>query len=108
MTNKRSAEDWPWNWFGFWGDVSLPDGELPALADFVDPDWNPDHKEGILEYLTRAPVILAASAGHAKCLLCPEMLAMAAFQSDGEWLWPTSLRHYATAHAVRIPVRFES
>jgi hypothetical protein len=100
--------NWSWKWFGFWRGAKERSGNIPAVEDFVDEAWRPPDKEPILQYLEHTPVILVASAGHHECLLCPEPLLSASYHSDGIWLWPTSLAHYARQHSVRLPSPFES
>jgi len=60
----------------------------------------------MLGYLKKAPVVLAASAGFSKCLLCKTELPAAEYQSDDQFLWPSSLYHYMAVHSVRLPDNF--
>ncbi|MEV5570964.1 hypothetical protein AB0L06_13020 [Spirillospora sp. NPDC052269] len=75
--------------------VSLPtDGESR-------PDVPEDEKEALVQYLTRAPIVLAARSLDVD-ELDPERAARVplTFHTDGTWVWPGAVGYYLRAHGV--------
>ena len=96
MSAQESLQQWPHQWFGFWGSQS------EAMA-FTDQSWQPRDKLQIVQYLKRSPVVVSASAGFAGCLFCDAEFTKGTFQSDGVWLWPDDLAHYVECHSLALP-----
>ena len=95
---------WPHNWYGFWRSDAHDLEELPFLSAAVDPLWNPEDRDDLISYLEKCPIVMT-STPPVRCLLCSSEVPALCYQSDGVWLWPKSLAHYAREHSVVLPER---
>jgi hypothetical protein len=97
--------DWPHNWYGFWKkrEERYP---LPLLADLFDSDWMPSDKDRLIRYLEQSPIAVTSMGPESTCQLCGDSVGNSScYKSDGVWLWPLSLAHFVSKHAVRLPDR---
>ena len=112
--NKEIIQKYPYKWFGFWPNSENPintnDFEMyiPLLEDFIDLSWIPNYKSKIIEYLKNSDGYAIMIPDTRKCELCDEQLEVAAYNTDGVWLWPSFLYHYVESHNIRLPEYFEN
>lgn len=105
MNTHSIIHSWPHDWYGFWRSPAHDHAELPTIQAATEPAWNPEDKELLLGYLTNAPIVIS-SMSVAACLLCGAEVPAICYHSDGKWLWPNSLAHYARSHHVVLPGAF--
>ena len=104
MSLSDMLSSWPYNWYGYWlGTVD--DDDLPEVSSAIDLAWLPEDRDKLIFYLEHAPCVGAASL-MTECLLCDKRIPVSSHNSDGKWVWPTSLSHYLRAHFVVLPDRF--
>ena len=73
----------------------------PDPADFVDPGWDSDERDQLVDYLGRGFVVRACM-GYSPCRVCGDDNGSLEL-SDGVYVWPEGLVHYLSEHAVRPP-----
>jgi hypothetical protein len=103
-------ETWSHRWFGYWKEMGELYDLCPSILDFIDPSWDAEIRDKVLEYLLSAPAICATSRIAFPCVIhgsyCLEEHGEAGglnYRTDG-WLdWCPDLYHYIRHHAVRIP-----
>ncbi|MCP2343621.1 hypothetical protein [Actinomadura rupiterrae] len=73
---------------------------LPRQGE-ARPDVPEDEKDALVQYLERAPIVLAARSLDAD-ELDPERAARVplTFHTDGTWVWPGAVGYYLKAHGV--------
>lgn len=86
---------------GYWGEVG---SGLPVPSSFVDESWDGQERAFVDEHLRRG-FVARAYLGTAACRICGIELGSQEL-TDGVYLWPEGLRHYVTAHSVRLPAAF--
>lgn len=86
---------------GYWR--SPEDQRWPDPAELVDPNWDPDERSAVCDYLQRG-FVARAYLGKAACKLCGEATGSREL-SDGVFIWPEGLAHYVGHHSVRLPMR---
>lgn len=87
---------------GYWH--SEDDPSLPRPHDLVDPTWDVEERDDVIDYLQRG-VVVAISMGTSLCRICGKPTG-GSEQSDGVFVWPDGLVHYLREHAVRLPDEF--
>lgn len=88
---------------GYWDGPETRPG-WPRAEDFVDPEWNAEDREEVVDYLRRGHVA-RSFMGESRCRLCAQPNGSLEF-SDGVCVWPEGLSHYLSDHTVRLPERF--
>lgn len=91
---------------GFWNGPHTTDG-WPEASDFVDPDWDEDDRDFVIDYLSHG-VLARTYMGYSTCRLCGKTNNGDSEYSDGTYVWPSGLAHYVAEHAVRLPQEFVS
>lgn len=89
--------------FGAWKEDEVPDA--PSFVDVVDSTWQPDDYDAIVRYLEKAAIVSTIGTVDV-CDFCNCQLGSYGWQSDGFWVWRTSLSHQVKAHRVRLPDTF--
>ncbi len=100
MQNKYSVTR---RHFGWWRESGIV--EAPPLFDWTDRAWKPDDHNQIVAYLEDAKCVCATTSPDF-CPLCPTTLRAFHYQSDGTWIWSSSLAHLVRDHNVRLPDDF--
>ena len=79
------------------------DGRGPGGQVVVDrPPVDPAEFEGLVAYLTKAPVALAtAKTGEDEMAPGAGLAVPRAYHTDGEWIWPAAVGYYL--HRYRLP-----
>jgi hypothetical protein len=83
--------------------------DVPFYTEMVDRSWNPPDLDQIVNYLrqghrtTSVPLL----GGPIVCPICEAILEPATFsqQSDGDWIWMSTLSHFVQFHHLRLPDR---
>lgn len=90
---------------GYWS--GGPGGEtgLPDPHDFVDPDWDADEREDVIDHLTSHPPTWWYM-GYSPCRMCDKKDNGSGEFTDGTFVWPQGLAHYVVDHHVRLPEWF--
>lgn len=88
---------------GYWSGPP-PQDDWPSPMDLVDPDWDPDIRDEVADYLRRGFVV-RAYAGYSLCRVCGRNNGSLEL-SDGAFVWPEGLPHYIAEHQVRLPESF--
>lgn len=89
---------------GFWAESKVP-SQLPHPRNFVQPGWEAEHKQSIVNYL-RQGLFVAGSWDYATNRFEDgrfEKEMGSALLSDGVYLWPEGLAIYVDAYDVRLP-----
>lgn len=87
---------------GYWS--TGPDSRWPRPEAFVDPEWDADERELIVEFLRRG-LVARTYMGYSPCRMCG--VANGAIElSDGVYVWPDGLAHYVSDHKVKPPQEF--
>jgi hypothetical protein len=73
----------------------------PKAEDFVDTDWSPEERQGVVAWLEFWPRV-RISMGYSSCRLCGQRNGVGE-SSDGTFIWPDGLAHYVRDHGVRLP-----
>lgn len=89
--------------FGAWREDDISDA--PSFRDAVDATWQPVDYEAILHYLETAVTVSAIPTVDV-CEFCNCKLGLYGWQSDGTWVWRTSLSHQVRSHQIRLPDTF--
>lgn len=76
----------------------------PEPARFIDPSWQADERDQVLDHLQRGFVVRACM-GYSPCRVCGQDNGSLEL-SDGVHVWPEGLPHYVAEHAVRLPEPF--
>ncbi len=87
--------------FGFWKNTSE---KFPDITDFISSD-KMKNAEAFAQYLNNGSCIVA-SPGMTKCFLCGAMLGPESINTDGVWIWPSTLSHFVIEHKVHLPAAF--
>ncbi|MCZ4102453.1 MULTISPECIES: hypothetical protein [Streptomyces] len=87
---------------GYWRSESV--AGLPDVAAMMDVEWDESEREIVADYLNQGQIV-RQFMGVSRCRVCNEPNGNAEL-TDGEFIWPTGLSHYLTAHAVRLPSEF--
>lgn len=91
---------------GIWKDHTNLDAPDPSW--FVDPFWDIEEKNRVLQVFKDSPEFENEHLGHYygwcrfKCNNYNEKL-WRTFQTDGIYIWPTDLHHYVEQHNIRLP-----
>ena len=88
---------------GYWWSESDPD--WPDVRRFVDHDWDPAERDGLIAYLTADMWPSYRYGGDSICRFCGEPNGSAE-PTDGVFRWPEGLAHYLAEHDVRLPQVF--
>lgn len=91
-------------YFGVWSENDYV-GQ-PSVALWVNEKSKVDDIDKVLRYLKESVVVVTIPVA-CRCVLCEKKVATVGWQSDGVWLWPTSLYHYVSEHHVTIPERMQ-
>jgi|SRR6185437_7078330 len=97
--------DFPVFLFKFSDDVKL---QVPLYTEVVDRSWNPSDLDKIVNYLRQGRVVTSTPAFDSIiCPICEETIEQttSSQQSDGRWIWLSSLSHYVQFHNIRLPDR---
>jgi hypothetical protein len=89
---------------GFWNGIHTSEG-WPDVTQFVDPDWDQEERDFIVDYLRRG-VLGRLYMGYSTCRICGRTDNGDSEYSDGTFVWPSGLAHYVAEHAVRLPNEF--
>lgn len=104
---RGMMSDWKHKWFGFWNLTGRDDLPYPRACDVIDVTFAPEDKPRLIKYLRNCPVVASKMIAHkGKCDFCEKQLVLSTFQSDGVWLWPSSLVHFVEDHSAALPDRF--
>ena len=91
---------------GYWRSREEP--HWPDSAWFVDPNWAPDLRTRVVEYLNSfEPVMCFAGLSWCRFRCKTRKVGSAEF-TDGFWIWPEGRSHYVAKHQVRLPDEFAS
>jgi hypothetical protein len=91
---------------GYW--YSAQEKHFPKPQDFVDPTWQKENRQKIINYLKSGNAV-RHYFGFSSCRFnCGARgIEMGTSDlSDGEWMWPEGLFHYIEIHNVRLPDEF--
>jgi hypothetical protein len=86
---------------GYW--FGEHDSGWPDAHSFVDPTWNSDERQAVIDWL-ESGVDIRFAIGRSKCRFCGRDNGSSE-ASDGRFLWPSGLAHYAREHSVRLPTQ---
>ena len=92
---------------GFWQSEREPD--LPHPRDYVDPAWDAQERDRVIDYLDRSYWPPYLMFGYALCRMgCPPDPPDIGTQdlTDGTWIFPEGLAHYIRHHALKPPSDF--
>jgi len=103
---EKLAKNWQYDWYGFWYAVERYTGRPFDISEYVDESWLPPDKKKLIEYLKKAPYMMASSNQLEKCSDCDEKINTLVFHSDGVFCWPDNLAHDVDKHYFRLPDRF--
>jgi hypothetical protein len=91
-------------WDSEWYRKNKPCLELPKPQDFIDPNWDPDQRRIVLEYLKLGQT-LESWRGFGMCRICKKLLGSRDL-TDGLYVWPEGFEHYLEEHHLRVPEEF--
>lgn len=89
---------------GYWHSHFEP--HYPDPAWFIDPAWDADEKQPVIDHLKAGQRMPYAQMGLSWCRFRCEIndFALGAAElTDGKYVWPEGLAHYLEAHQVRLP-----
>ncbi|MFJ2582806.1 hypothetical protein [Kitasatospora aureofaciens] len=89
---------------GYWRSADAPD--LPNPLPLMDATWDEEEREVVAAYLEQGQ-LGREFMGVSRCRICKQSNGNAE-RMDGEFVWPSGLSHYVTAHSVRLPAEFVS
>ena len=90
---------------GFWR--SYQEKSLPNPSNFVDPTWDDNEKQIVINHLKNGFRMPYAMGGLSWCrFLCEQEYCGALEFTDGYYLWPEGLLHYVQNHEVKLPEEF--
>jgi hypothetical protein len=102
MSELREPTGRPVRLLGFW---ETPENQtLPNPADLVDAGWDESERLWVADYLVHGQVA-GSWMGASRCRLCSRANGSRDL-TDGYYLWPEGLAHYALDHGVKLPVEF--
>jgi hypothetical protein len=87
---------------GYWFGDQSPG--WPDVRAFIDADWDADERADVVSYLGRG-LVARRYLGFSSCRICGQAVGSLEL-SDGVFIWPEGLAHYASEHSVRLPLRF--
>lgn len=87
---------------GYWLGPYAPG--WPDPRNFVDPSWDVDERDQIVNYLGRGMAV-RYYMGKSACRFCGQLVGSGEY-SDGTFVWPEGLAHYVAEHDVRLPAAF--
>jgi len=91
---------------GYWkpgpADHVADEAGWPAVADFVDEQWDEAERDRVIAYLDQG-LVPWVQAGVSRCRFCGAGNGSAE-RTDGAYLWPEGFAHYLRDHGVRPPV----
>lgn len=94
---------------GYWSEPDC-DRMYPDPKDLVDPNWHPDLRERIADYLRRG-VFFRGSWGYSNCRFeggpAPQEMGSKDL-TDGMYVWPEGLHVYIARYNVVLPEEFVS
>lgn len=91
---------------GYWHrDPKYGSISMPHPGHFIVPDWDPEQKEKVAQYLRNGKTLISWR-GPSSCRLCFTHVDGYRCFTDGEWVWPEGLVHYIEEHNVRPPQDF--
>lgn len=87
---------------GYWHSLFEP--HYPDPAWFIDPNWDAEEKQRVIDHLKAGQKMPYAQMGFSWCRFrCGINNLGAAELTDGKYVWPEGLVHYLEAHQVRLP-----
>jgi len=84
---------------GYWRSSAEPN--LPDPSAFVDPNWDPQTRAFVIDYLNQG-LVRASYRGMSICRICRQWNGSRDL-TDGVYVWPEGLAHYLESHHVRLP-----
>ena len=78
---------------------------LPKPQDFVDPDWDPQERAAVVQYLEDGEEC-QYWRGYSWCRMCSHNTNGTTDRTDWEWIWPDGFAHYVETHDVKPPAEF--
>lgn len=104
MENREYFQkSWPFKWWWLSEEDRLVDIKPIQKSDFYDDQWGVERLSDILDYLRKAPVVLAGFAPEEKCPDCGRMVYYSGIHCDDEWSWGSDLAHYVEYHNAFLP-----
>jgi len=104
----HDTNNWPFRWFGFWGEFGNRQENLPSIKVFIDPIKNESYdKIKLLDYLSNGQGILATSrAAFSNIFENETKTGTVAWRTDGTRFWFDSICDYIQNFSLVIPEKW--
>lgn len=96
-------------YIGYWRtmDRRFKTTKWPDPRDFVDPAWDPNERQMVIDYLRTRGTVLYSWNGSSTCRFCGlKPCGERLCYEDGVFGWPAGLYHYLEEHDLRVPQVF--